>query len=93
MRGRFETIDDYIAAFPPHVRALLDEMRRQIREAAPNTVEAISHGIPTLKPRGGNLVHVGAVANDIGFYPTPPGIAAFDDAGNRRFLIDASEPF
>ncbi len=101
MRRRFETIDEYIAAFPPHIRALLDEMRRQIREAAPDAVEAISYGIPTLKLRGRNLVHFGAFANDIGFYPTPSGIAAFEkelspystSKGTVRFPLSAPIPY
>lgn len=101
MRPHSRTIDDYIASFPEQVQALLQEMRRQIRTAAPDAVEAISYGIPTLRLRGRNLVHFAAFRDHIGFYPTPSGIEAFRDElsaydtskGTARFPLDASIPY
>ena len=71
------TIDDYIAGFPADVRRLLERLRRTIREAAPEAVEAISYQMPTFKLDGRNLVHFAAFRNHIGFYPIPSGIEAF----------------
>ena len=33
--GKPETVDDYIAGFPPEKRAILERIRATIREAAP----------------------------------------------------------
>ena len=40
-------IDDYIAAFPPEVQAILVRIRRTIRDVVPEAKEAISYRIPT----------------------------------------------
>ena len=43
---QFKTITEYIAGFPQNVRELLEELRRVIRESAPDAEEAISWGMP-----------------------------------------------
>jgi len=99
-RKKAETIDAYIAAFRPEVRAKLKKLRREIREAAPEAVEAISYGIPTFKLRG-NLVHFAAFKDHISFFPTASGIAAFRkelsryplSTGTVRFALDRPIPF
>ena len=78
MRPHSESIDDYIASHPEHVQALLEEVRRTIRDAAPEATETISYQIPTFKPKGRNLVHFAAFRDHIGFYPTSSGIEAFE---------------
>jgi uncharacterized protein YdhG (YjbR/CyaY superfamily) len=72
------TIDQYIAGFPEEVQAILSELRSTIRRAAPQATEKISYQMPTFYLNG-NLVHFAAYKNHIGFYPTPGGIAAFQD--------------
>lgn len=74
---KHDTIDGYIAAYPPQVQEILQEIRRTIADEVPEAVEAIAYGIPTFKVRGKNLVHFGAYKNHIGFYPTPSGLEAF----------------
>jgi uncharacterized protein YdhG (YjbR/CyaY superfamily) len=94
------TIDDYIAGFPEHVQALLQEVRRVIREAAPQAEEAIKYRIPTFI-QGGNLVHFAAFEKHIGFYPTPSGIEQFQESlsaykkakGSVQFPLDAPIPY
>jgi uncharacterized protein YdhG (YjbR/CyaY superfamily) len=76
MNGKYETIDEYIAAFPANVGNLLQKMRQTIHEAAPEATEAISYQMPTFKLNG-NLVHFAAFKNHIGFYPTASGIERF----------------
>ena len=77
-RGRYATIDDYIAAFPEQTQRILRDLRAAIRAAAPDAAEKISYGMPTYDLRG-NLVHFAAYSKHIGFYPTPSGVAAFQD--------------
>lgn len=71
-----ETIDEYIASFPPNIRKLLKEMRTTIQKAAPKAEEAIKYAMPTFVLNG-NLVHFAAFKNHIGFYPAPQGIEEF----------------
>jgi len=72
------TIDTYIAQFPGEVQALLQQLRKAIRAAAPGAEEAIRYGMPTFRLNG-NLVHFAAYAKHIGFYPTPSAISAFQN--------------
>lgn len=74
-----ETIDEYIATFPPKVRTRLKAMRATIRKHAPEAVEKISYRIPTFYLNG-NLVHFAAYEHHVGFYPGAAGVAKFRDA-------------
>lgn len=76
--SNFSTIDEYIAAFPPKIQEILEEVRFTIKKAAPGATEKISYQMPTFYLYG-NLVHFAAHKNHIGFYPTPSGINAFRD--------------
>lgn len=95
-----QTIDEYIAGFPPNVQAILQQIRATIHQTAPNAQEAIKYGIPTFTLKG-NLVHFGAYKGHIGFYPTPGGIEAFQDElapyvvakGTVRFPLDQPIPY
>lgn len=69
-------IDEYIAGFPPNVRAMLEQMRATILRAAPDATEAIKYGVPTFV-QNENLVHFAAFTKHVGFYPTPSGVSAF----------------
>lgn len=42
----FNTIDDYIAAFPEDVQAILAELRTAVRLAAPAATETINQPLP-----------------------------------------------
>jgi len=75
-RSGYTTVDEYIAAFPEDIQALLNAMRATIRAAAPEAAERISYQIPTFTLHG-NLAHFAALKHHIGFYPTSSGIAAF----------------
>ena len=72
----FRSIDEYIAAFPEDVQALLQAVRATIHAAAPDAVERISYNMPAFAQEG-NLVYFAGLKNHIGLYPTSSGIAAF----------------
>ena len=74
----FKTIDEYIATFPQEVQVILEQLRKIIREAAPEAEEAIRYQMPTFRLNG-NLVHFAAYKNHIGFYPTPSAIEKFTE--------------
>jgi len=100
MRTHYKAIDEYIKSFPADVQVILQTIRRIVREAAPEAVEAISYGIPTFK-LGGNLVHFSAYKHHIGFYPTPSGIEQFEaelatyksSKGAVQFPLDRPVPY
>jgi len=99
-KKHFNTIDEYIATFPKQIQHILQELRRVIRESAPQAKEAISYQIPTFKLNG-NLVHFAAFKDHIGFFPTSSGVAAFrkelseyeTSTGTIRFPLDKPMPF
>ena len=78
MDGEINTIDEYIALYSPEVRERLKALRAVIREAAPEAREKISWRMPTFTLNG-DLVHIAAYRNHIGFYPGASGIESFKD--------------
>ena len=73
-----ETIDAYISSYDEVVQPILKELRRVIKEEAPDATEKISYQMPTYYLNG-NLVHFAVQKNHIGFYPAPSGVAAFKE--------------
>ena len=69
-------VDKYIETFPENIRQLLHHLRKTILEAAPESAEIISYGMPAYK-QNGILVYFAGYKNHIGFYPTPAGIENF----------------
>jgi uncharacterized protein YdhG (YjbR/CyaY superfamily) len=63
-----ETVDEYIAGFPPDVQQILEKIRRTIKKAVPDATETIKYKMPTFTLNG-NLVYFGAFQKHIGFYP------------------------
>lgn len=94
------SVDAYINGFPGEVRQRLEQMRRAIREAAPDATEKISYGMPGYFSDGA-LVYFAAFARHIGFYATPNGHEAFKEAlssykqgkGSVQFPHDQPLPF
>jgi uncharacterized protein YdhG (YjbR/CyaY superfamily) len=70
------TIDRYINNFPPETQIKLVEIRKIIRDEAPEAEETIKYAMPTYVLHG-NLVHFAAFKNHIGFYPVPSATEAF----------------
>ncbi len=95
-----QSIDEYIAAFSPEVRAILERIRLAIAKAAPEAQETISYRIPTFTLSGA-LVYFAAFKKHIGFYPPVRGDAGLEKAvapyagekGNLRFPLDQPIPY
>lgn len=96
----FETIDQYVANYPPEIQDILEKIRSVIKKAAPEATEKIGYQMPTFVLHG-NLVHFAAYKNHIGFYPAPSGIEAFKQQlspykgakGSIRFPLDEPIPY
>jgi len=78
-RSTANSIDEYIAGFPPETQKVLEEMRALIRASAPGATETISYAIPTFDLNGKHLVHFAGYKTHIGFYPVPSGLEAFKE--------------
>lgn len=93
------SVDDYIAAFPADVQAVLRQVRQAVREAAPQATEVISYQMPALRQHG-ILVFFAAFKKHVGFYPPITGDARLEQAaakyagekGNLRFPLDEPMP-
>lgn len=72
----YKDIDEYIASFSGETRSKLEDIRKAVKEVAPEATEKISYGIPTLYLNG-NLVHFGGFKDHVSFFPTSYGVAAF----------------
>ena len=73
---KYKTVQEYLSAQPAPVKAMLQQMRSTIKEAAPEAEEVISYNMPAFKLNG-MLVWYAAFKNHIGFYPRPSGLEAF----------------
>jgi uncharacterized protein YdhG (YjbR/CyaY superfamily) len=95
-----DTIDGYIAAFPPDVQSILKKIRLTIREAAPQAKEKISYRIPAFT-LDGDLIYFAAFKEHIGVFPPVRGDARLSQAiaryrgpkGNLKFPLDEPIPY
>jgi uncharacterized protein YdhG (YjbR/CyaY superfamily) len=99
-RATPKNIDEYIASFPPEVRAILKKIRLTIKNAAPGAQETISYKIPAFRQKR-ILVYFAAFKNHIGLYPPVKGDAKLVKAasayagekGNLQFPLDHPIPY
>ena len=80
MTQRFESIDAYIATFPPEVQAILEQVRSTIHGAVPGAGETISYHMPTITVDGSYLVAFAGWKKHIALYPAPSGDEDFEVA-------------
>jgi uncharacterized protein YdhG (YjbR/CyaY superfamily) len=71
MQEKPKDVDAYIASTPRELHGKLLELRKAIREAAPDAVERISYGMPYYEYKG-RLAYFRLAKKHIGLYvPTP----------------------
>ncbi len=95
-----QTIDAYIAQFPPNVREILEKIRAVIHEAAPEAEETISYRMPAFR-QGVVLLYFAAFKEHIGIYPPVEGderlmkvLAPFrGPKGNLKFPLARAIPY
>lgn len=98
-KSQVSTVDDYIAAFPPNVQKILQDIRATIKAAAPAAREKIAYDMPAFHLNR-NLVFFAAYKNHIGFYPSANALEVFGDdlagfkssKGAVQFPIDKPMP-
>jgi uncharacterized protein YdhG (YjbR/CyaY superfamily) len=96
---KFKTVAKYFSTLPTNTKSILEEVRRAIKDAAPQAEEVISYNMPAFKLHG-ILVYYAAHREYIGLYPTASGIGAFKNEfsgykwskGAVQFPIDKPMP-
>jgi uncharacterized protein YdhG (YjbR/CyaY superfamily) len=79
-QDRSQSVDDYIASFPPEIAERLNRIRQIIKdEVPPGTSEVISYKIPSYKkPEGGRAyIYFAGFARHISLYPIRPERTGF----------------
>jgi uncharacterized protein YdhG (YjbR/CyaY superfamily) len=64
-----QEVEAYLATVPADARNALQKLRRAIKAAAPDAVEAISYGLPAFKLDGRVLVCYRAAKDHCSFHP------------------------
>jgi uncharacterized protein YdhG (YjbR/CyaY superfamily) len=96
-----KNIDEYISTFPRDIQAILQNIRKTIREVAPGAEEVIGYGVPAFKLKGEYLAYFAAFKKHVGFYPLPSAIKRFEkelsdyetSEGTIKFPLDKPIPY
>src|SRR3979411_982630 len=97
----FRSVDEYIAAQPGDVEAILERVRGAIRRAVPGAEEMISYQIPTYKLHGGRVLYFAGWKRHYSVYPASDQLVeAFKnelppseiDKGTIRFPLSQPVP-
>lgn len=99
-RPTFESVNEYIAAQPPHGRVVLERVRATIRKALPGASEGISYQIPVFKLDGVMVLYFAGYARHYSIYPATPRLTSalkkelsgLLHAKTIRFSIDEPVP-
>jgi len=100
-RAAAPTVDTYLAAQPPAIRAVLERVRAAIRKAVPKAEECISYQIPAYKLPGGTVIHFAGWKGHYALYPASALVVeTFGDElagrvmskGTIRFPLDEKAP-
>lgn len=76
MTTGFSSVNEYIAAQPTPVRAVLERVRRTIRKAVPGVEESISYQIPAFRLNGRVLIYFAAWKEHYSVYPSNARLVA-----------------
>jgi len=72
-KGKFDTIESYIASLPDDTRKAMIELKETLKKAAPEAQEMISYNIPALKQEG-MLVYFAGWKDHLSIYPRTAGM-------------------
>lgn len=73
-----KTVDEYIASAPENIQEKLIQLRKVIKDTAPEAEEKISYSMPYYGYKG-RLAYFGYAKNHIGLYLIPPLIDKHKD--------------
>jgi uncharacterized protein YdhG (YjbR/CyaY superfamily) len=93
-----KTHDEYLAALSDDKQRALEELRKDIKAAAPKAEECINYGIPGFRLNGKLLVSYGAAAKHCAFYPGSTlqafkkEMKDYDTSGKGTLRFSADKP-
>ena len=73
--GAPESVDEYVASFPPEIRDVLEQVRAAIHAGVPGGEEKVRYGMGAVMLGGRYALHFAGWKHHVGLYPVP----AFDD--------------
>ena len=95
----FASVDEYIAAQPEAARAVLELVRRTIREAVPVAEEGISYQMPAYRLAGVTVLHFAGWKKHYSLYPVTAAlvegleaVGELNERGTLRLRLDAPVP-
>jgi uncharacterized protein YdhG (YjbR/CyaY superfamily) len=68
------SVEEYLSQVPEEARAALEDLRKMIKGAAPDTIETISYQMPTFRYQGRALVGIAAFKNHCSLFPYSNGV-------------------
>jgi uncharacterized protein YdhG (YjbR/CyaY superfamily) len=74
--AKYASVDDYMATLPEDRRAVMEGLRRTVREAAPQATEAISYNMPALRLNSTFLLSYEAFKSHYSLFPWTERMAA-----------------
>ena len=72
--AKYQNVDEYMAQLPDDRRAVMEQLRRTIRSAAPDATEAISYNMPAFRLGGRFLVSYEAFKRHYSLFPWSDGM-------------------
>lgn len=69
MKGKHQSIDEYLQTVTDDQRAALERLRATVLAAAPGAQECVSYGLAAFRLAGKALVAIGATKKHCAFYP------------------------
>jgi uncharacterized protein YdhG (YjbR/CyaY superfamily) len=67
--AKFDSVDDYMASIAEDRRAVMEQLRTTIREAAPDAMESIAYNMPAFRLNGRFLVSYEAYKRHYSLFP------------------------
>ena len=74
---KFKSVDEYFSTLTENSKGILEQVRKTVKQAAPQAEDVISYNMPAIKLHG-VLVYYAAHREHIGFYPTASPIKVFE---------------
>jgi len=66
-----QSVDEYVASFPPEVRDVLERVRAAIHAGVPGADEKVRYGIAAVMLGGRYAIHFAGWKHHVGLYPVP----------------------
>lgn len=80
----FDSVTDYINSFPKDVQVILEQLRSEIKQIAPEAEETMSYKMPTFKLNGKYLVYFAAWKEHIALYPATGSMETSKEVAKYR---------